>query len=175
MYVPDCLNVSMSSSRSHRSLSPEQPTDFKTEFHPRSRHPPLFQQQDAFSLQDAREMAPDSHPWCPFVEEGDYLFAEIALQAGLNASQVNSLLNLMLRMSQGKAKISLRNEIDLRRAWNRAAMQVTPVSVLHVSFTLQEKLPFSFTFSLFSITWLLPTRARTGHSHSTPAHYGIGL
>ncbi|KAF8547604.1 hypothetical protein OG21DRAFT_1527044 [Imleria badia] len=63
----------------------------------------------------------------PFAEEGDYLFAEIALQAGLNSLQVNGLLGLISRISQGKAKVTLRNEIDLRRSWDRAAAQVTPL------------------------------------------------
>ncbi|KAF8127384.1 hypothetical protein EV363DRAFT_1401113 [Boletus edulis] len=117
----------MASSHSHRSASSEPPVpDFKTEFHPHSHRPPLFQHQEDFGLRNAAELAPDGSPWRPFVEEDDYLFAEIALQAGLNSSQVNGLLGLISRISQGKAKVTLRNEIDLRRSWDRAAAQVTP-------------------------------------------------
>ncbi|KAG6369593.1 hypothetical protein JVT61DRAFT_14212, partial [Boletus reticuloceps] len=88
--------VSMASSHSHRSASSEPPVpDFKTEFHPRSHRPPLFQHQEDFGLRNAAELAPNGSPWRPFVEEGDYLFAEIALQAGLNSSQVNDLLGLI--------------------------------------------------------------------------------
>ncbi|KIJ09546.1 hypothetical protein PAXINDRAFT_87312 [Paxillus involutus ATCC 200175] len=103
----------MTSSRSHHSPSPEQPPDFKTEFHPRSNRPPLFHQQEEFGMQNVDQMAADNHPWRPFAEQGDYLFAEIALQAGLNASQVNGLLRLISHISQGKAKVTLRNEVDL--------------------------------------------------------------
>lgn len=118
---------SMRSSRSRRSPSPEKPIDFKTEYHPRSHRPPLFQQQESFGLRDLSDTPSDSQPWRPFVEEGDYIFSEIALQAGLNNSSVNSLLTLISRISQGKAKVTLRNEVDLRRAWDRAAAQLTPV------------------------------------------------
>jgi hypothetical protein len=129
--------MATSGSHSHCAASPEQPPDFKTEFHPRSRRRPLFQHQEDFGLRNVADLAPNSSPWCPFIEEGDYLFTEIALQAGLNASQVNGLLGLVARVSQGKTKVTLRNEIDLRRAWDRAAAQVTPVScVSRFSFTL---------------------------------------
>ena len=110
----DHLSAPMTSSGGgHRSPSAEQLPNFKTEFHPRSNRPPLFQQQEEFGMQDGHQMAVDTHPWCPFVEQGDYLFAEIALQVGLNASQVNGLLRLISHISQGKAKVTLCNEVDL--------------------------------------------------------------
>ncbi|KAI6144582.1 hypothetical protein BKA82DRAFT_4330868 [Pisolithus tinctorius] len=117
----------MASNGSDRTPSPEQPpADFKTEFHPRSNTPSLFQSQEEFGQHATATMAPDPHPWHPFIEEGDYLFAEIALQAGLNASQINGLLSLISHIVQGKANVTLRNDVDLQRAWDRAAMQVTP-------------------------------------------------
>ncbi|KAF8439411.1 hypothetical protein L210DRAFT_3612603 [Boletus edulis BED1] len=108
----------MASSSSHhdRSVSAELPHDFKTHFHPHSNRPPLFQYQNDFGCRDIHDLAPDAQPWHPFTEEEDYQFAEIALQAGLNTSQVNSLLALMSRISQGKAKVTLRSEVDLRFA-----------------------------------------------------------
>ena len=119
----------MGGDRSHGSLSPRQPpADFKTEFHPCSRQLPLFQQQELFGLRDVAKLVADSQLWRPFVEEGDHIFAEIALWAGLNTSQINSLLILISCISHGDAKVMLRNENDLQRAWDNAAMQVTPVS-----------------------------------------------
>ncbi|KAI6143422.1 hypothetical protein BKA82DRAFT_4331282 [Pisolithus tinctorius] len=56
--------------------------DCQTEFHPHSNTPSLFQSQEEFGQRATATMAPDPHPWRPFIEEGDYLFAEIALQAG---------------------------------------------------------------------------------------------
>ncbi|KAI5986273.1 hypothetical protein F5J12DRAFT_787264 [Pisolithus orientalis] len=89
--------------------------------------PSLFQSQEEFGQHATAMMAPNPHPWCPFIEEGDYLFAEIALQAGLNASQINGLLSLISRIVQGKANVTLQNNADLQHAWDRVAMQVTPV------------------------------------------------
>ncbi|KIK14665.1 hypothetical protein PISMIDRAFT_116623 [Pisolithus microcarpus 441] len=108
------------------STSEQEPADFKTEFHPRSDCPPLFQSQEDFGQCAFPAMAHDTQPWLPFIEEGDYLFAEIALQAGLSASHINGLLTLISRIGQGKVKVTLRNEVDVQRAWDWAAMQVTP-------------------------------------------------
>ncbi|KAI6024939.1 hypothetical protein PISMIDRAFT_80449, partial [Pisolithus microcarpus 441] len=66
-------------------------------------------------------MACDTQPWCPFIKEGDYMFAEIALQAGLSTSHINGLLMLIAHINQGKAKVTLQNEVDLQGAWDRAA------------------------------------------------------
>ncbi|KAI6005210.1 hypothetical protein F5J12DRAFT_905946 [Pisolithus orientalis] len=74
-----------------------------TEFHPHSNTPSLFQLQEEFGQCATATMAPDPHPWCPFIKEGDYLFAEIALQAGLNVLQINGLLSLISLIVQGKA------------------------------------------------------------------------
>ncbi|KAI6020734.1 hypothetical protein BKA83DRAFT_4523337 [Pisolithus microcarpus] len=56
-------------------------------------------------------MARDTQPWCPFIEEGDYTFAEIALQAGLSASHINGLLMLITCINQGKAKFTHHNVV----------------------------------------------------------------
>ncbi|KIN99327.1 hypothetical protein M404DRAFT_155482 [Pisolithus tinctorius Marx 270] len=118
----------MASNGSDQMPSPEQPpADFKTEFHPCSNTPLLSQLQEEFGQHATAMMAPDPHPWCPFIKEGDYLFAEIALQAGLNMLQINGLLSLISHIIQGKANVTLQNDVDLQCAWDRAAMQVTLV------------------------------------------------
>ncbi|KAI6107235.1 hypothetical protein EV401DRAFT_2060073 [Pisolithus croceorrhizus] len=111
--------------RTHGSLMEILPHE-ATEFHPHSNCPSLFQSQEEFGQCAFPAMACNTQPWCPFIEEGDYMFAEIALQAGLSASHINSLLMLIACVNQGKAKVTLRNEVNLQRAWDRAAMQVTP-------------------------------------------------
>ncbi|KAI5990052.1 hypothetical protein F5J12DRAFT_907606 [Pisolithus orientalis] len=83
--------------------------EYKTQFHPCSNTPSLFQSQEEFGQCATATMAPDPHPWCPFIKEGDYLFAEIALQVGLNVSQINGLLSLISCIVQGKANFTRHN------------------------------------------------------------------
>ena len=103
----------MASGSSHQSLSPDPLANFKTEFHLRSPRAPLYLTQEELGQRDVPGLAPDSRLWRPFVEKGACLFAEIALQARLNASHVNGLLTLITRISQGKLKATLRNETNL--------------------------------------------------------------
>ncbi|KAI6013281.1 hypothetical protein EDC04DRAFT_2870836 [Pisolithus marmoratus] len=83
------------------SHSTNHPPDFKTEFHPRSKRPTLYQSFEDFGQQIPEDMAPVSEPWRPFASEGDYIFAMIAVEAGLTSTQVDSLLTLFHRIKQG--------------------------------------------------------------------------
>lgn len=100
-----------------------------TEYHPRSERAPLFQAADEFgqSTKACNELA-DDEPWRPFQTEADMEFAEIALRAGLNATDVNALLCLISRVANRSASITFNNENDLRRTCDRAAQELTPVS-----------------------------------------------
>ncbi|KAI6100510.1 hypothetical protein F5141DRAFT_1190291 [Pisolithus sp. B1] len=83
-----------------------------TEFHPCSNCPSLFQSQEELGQYAFPAMVCDTQPWHPFIEEGDYIFAEVALQAGLSASHINGLLMLISCISQGKVKVTLWNEFS---------------------------------------------------------------
>ncbi|KAI6017728.1 hypothetical protein BKA83DRAFT_4058855 [Pisolithus microcarpus] len=87
-------------------ISNDHPPDFKTEFHPRSKRPPLYQASEEFGRQNAEDITPDSEPWRPFASEGDYIFATVAVEAGLSAAQVDSLLRLVHCVAQGTARFS---------------------------------------------------------------------
>ncbi|KAG0695436.1 hypothetical protein DFH29DRAFT_814173, partial [Suillus ampliporus] len=65
--------------------------------------------------------------WCPFCSCGDFEFTEIALDAALKKSQINGLLSLIGRISRGETQMMLKNDADLRKAWEHATDQVTPV------------------------------------------------
>ncbi|KAI6106573.1 hypothetical protein EV401DRAFT_2060308 [Pisolithus croceorrhizus] len=91
------------------SSSKQQPADFKTKFHPHSNHLSLFQSQEEFGQCAFPAMACNTQPWRPFIKEGDYMFAEIALQAGLSTSHINGLLMLITCINQGKAKFTHHN------------------------------------------------------------------
>ncbi|KAI6042277.1 hypothetical protein EDC04DRAFT_2564564 [Pisolithus marmoratus] len=88
------------------SHSTNHPPDFKTEFHPRSKRPTLYQSFEDFGQQIPEDMAPVSEPWRPFASEGDYIFATIAVEAGLTSTQVDSLLTLFHRIKQGTTSFS---------------------------------------------------------------------
>lgn len=69
----------------------------------------------------------DDELWCPFRSRGDFKFSEIAIEAALNKSQINSLLSLITRISEGHAQITLKNEADLLKVWDNTAAELTPV------------------------------------------------
>ncbi|KAI5994281.1 hypothetical protein F5J12DRAFT_785841 [Pisolithus orientalis] len=67
--------------------------EFKTGFHPHSKCPTLFQSAKKFGQQNLKYMAPDCEPWCPFASEGDYIFATVAIEAGLSSTQSGGTTN----------------------------------------------------------------------------------
>ncbi|KIK73351.1 hypothetical protein PAXRUDRAFT_20955 [Paxillus rubicundulus Ve08.2h10] len=113
------------------------PSDFKTEFHPHSKHQMLYQSAEEFGQQDVESMDPDPMPWCPFASEGDFTFAKVAVEAGLSSGQVDHLLGLINSVSKGTAKVTLRNDAALRTVLDRAAAQLTLFSKLN--FTIPYK------------------------------------
>jgi hypothetical protein len=66
-------------------------------------------------------------PWCPFRSRGNFEFAEIALDAALNKAHINGLLALISRIPSGETQMTLKTDMDLRKAWEHATDQVTPV------------------------------------------------
>ena len=109
--------------------APDQDTpDFKTEYHPRSKRPTLFQMSDEFRVRKDTRPPPNPAPWRPFQCQGDFEFAEIALEASLNKGQVDALLNLISRVARREAQVTFKNDAELRKACNSAAEELTPVS-----------------------------------------------
>ncbi|KAG2062537.1 hypothetical protein BDR04DRAFT_1123877, partial [Suillus decipiens] len=69
---------------------------------------------------------------------GDFEFSEIAIKAALNKSQINALLSLIMHISEGNAQITLKNEADLSKAWDNAAVELMPFSKHEVSVTYKK-------------------------------------
>ena len=109
-------------------ISDENLADFKTEYHPRSKQPTLFQTSDAFRVHNPSNPPQDPAPWRPFRCRGDFKFAEIALEASLNKEQVEALLGLIFRVAKGEAEVTFRSEAELRKLCDWAAEELTPVS-----------------------------------------------
>ncbi|KAG0696993.1 hypothetical protein DFH29DRAFT_984460 [Suillus ampliporus] len=106
----------------------ERHIEFKIEYHPSAAREPLLQTFEEFgvNLHPEEELPVDEEPWRPFHSRGDFEFAEIALNAALNKSQIDGLLGLIGRISRGESKITLANDNDLCQAWEHATTQVTP-------------------------------------------------
>ncbi|KAG1824182.1 hypothetical protein EV424DRAFT_1471936 [Suillus variegatus] len=94
--------------------------EFKTMYHPSAGREPLLQTFEEFGVNShpEEELPVDEEPWRPFCSRGDFEFAEIALNAALNKSQIDALLALIGRISRGESR--------LRKAWEHTAAQVTP-------------------------------------------------
>ncbi|KAI5989534.1 hypothetical protein EDD15DRAFT_2171237 [Pisolithus albus] len=107
----------------------QRPKEYKTEFHPRSNRPPLFQSLDEFRVHTKTFTPPtDDTPYHPFRVAGDFEFMEVALAASLDQAQVDKLLDLISRVAQGTAQVTLKNNAELRKACDAAAAELTPFS-----------------------------------------------
>ncbi|KIK78025.1 hypothetical protein PAXRUDRAFT_17112 [Paxillus rubicundulus Ve08.2h10] len=125
---PARSDLSMATESSHERLPQtiiNPPTDFKTEYHPHSQCPTLFQNADHFRLDKSFKPLPDHAPWCPFRCKGDFEFAEIALNTSLNQKQVDDLLDLIARVAKGTTQVTLKDEQELRKACDAAAAELT--------------------------------------------------
>ncbi|KAI5987144.1 hypothetical protein F5J12DRAFT_916092 [Pisolithus orientalis] len=111
----------------------DHPPNFKTEFHPHSKRLTLFQFAGEFGQQNLKCMPPDCEPWRPFASEGDYIFASIAVEAGLSSNQVDSLLKLVHCISQGTASVMLHKDAGLCTALDRVAAQLTLFSKFEIT------------------------------------------
>ncbi|KAG1796452.1 uncharacterized protein HD556DRAFT_1431467 [Suillus plorans] len=80
--------------------------EFKTMYHPSAGREPLLQTFEEFGVNShpEEELPVDEEPWRPFCSRGDFEFAEIALNAALNKSQINALLALIGRISRGESR-----------------------------------------------------------------------
>ncbi|KAG1837031.1 hypothetical protein DFJ58DRAFT_718946 [Suillus subalutaceus] len=90
-------------------------------YHPSARREPLLQTFEEFGVntRPEEELPVDEEPWRPS-------FAEIALNAALNKSHIDGLLALIGRISRGESRVTFKNDIELRKAWEHATAQVTP-------------------------------------------------
>ncbi|KAF8837802.1 hypothetical protein BDN67DRAFT_991595 [Paxillus ammoniavirescens] len=113
----------------HAFEGDEDLTDFKTEYHPRSKCLTLFQTSDEFHVHNTSKPPPNPTPWCPFRCKGDFEFAEIVLEASLNKRQVESLLDLISCVAKGEAEVTFVNEPELWKLCDWAAEELTPNGV----------------------------------------------
>ncbi|THH15034.1 hypothetical protein EUX98_g9526 [Antrodiella citrinella] len=102
--------------------------DIKVEFHPNSQRPTKHYCFEDYGHHTPLEpqLEADERPWRPFRSRGDFEFAEITLQAGLNNPQTDALIKLINRIIEGESKFTLRSHSELKRTWEDAADLHTP-------------------------------------------------
>ena len=64
------------------------------------------------------------------MSRADFEFAEIVLEAALTKDQVDLMLKLIGRLTQGQDFLTLTSHRDLRKAWDAASELVTLVAWL---------------------------------------------
>jgi len=111
----------------HDSRMPSEPRafndgDIKVEYHPRSgRESKIYSFEDyARERPSARER--DDDPWHPFSCRDDFELAEALLVSGMKRKQVETVLNIVKRISEGRSDFSLWSYQDLESAWEQAAL-----------------------------------------------------
>ncbi|KIO03309.1 hypothetical protein M404DRAFT_146018 [Pisolithus tinctorius Marx 270] len=102
--------------------------EFKIQFHLRSNQPLIYQSCKEFHVHSEKSPSlVDKTPWSPFCMLGDFEFAEIALASLLNQQQVNALLDLFARVTQGAIQVMLKNDAKLHKVCDAAVMELTLV------------------------------------------------
>ena len=122
------MSIAGSAGDQRRPAPGENPSNFKTEYHPRSKRPTLLQTADEFRIYKTSSPPPDPAPWRPFRCEGDFEFTEIVLDTSLNKRHIDALLDLISRVAQGQTQVTFKNEDELRKVCDVATEELTPVS-----------------------------------------------
>ena len=68
----------------------------------------------------------DEEPWLPFSTRADFEYADITLEAGLNASQSTRLILLIQRIANGES-FTLKNHEEVQRKWDKASSKLAEV------------------------------------------------
>ncbi|THH28010.1 hypothetical protein EUX98_g6168 [Antrodiella citrinella] len=96
--------------------------DIKIQYHLHSkRATKVLDHEDYRRISQTSRPQPDERPWRPFRTRGDFEFAELALDAGLNSPQTDAFLAYIHRVLSGQAKLTLQSSGDLNKVWESAA------------------------------------------------------
>ncbi|KDQ51821.1 hypothetical protein JAAARDRAFT_62330 [Jaapia argillacea MUCL 33604] len=113
--------------RLKKSCSKPELDDIKTEYHPHSKRPAVVQHFLEYRREAESEpiLPPDPKPWRPFRSRLDFEFAKVALEAALSASQVDAMIKLFHRCSEGD-RFTLKNNADFCDCWEKASHHLSP-------------------------------------------------
>lgn len=105
--------------------------DIKTEFHPTSGRPTKIVAFEDYAHDNLPDTIPqDKCPWAPFESRLDFEIAELSLEAALNHSQLNKLINLVHSAAKKDPdnSFNIKSAGDMKKKWEEASHLRTPVS-----------------------------------------------
>jgi hypothetical protein len=114
--------------------------DVMTVYHPKSglpttvEHLEQYRQRTEVAQNQTSSLCPanpEAKPWHPFAQLLDFEFAEVALDAHLNQSQIEKILKIINKVASPDAAFTLRSYQQLQKTWELASTLQTPVSINH--------------------------------------------
>lgn len=106
--------------------------DIRTEFHPSSKRPTRIDAFEEFGkLATASTPVHNLSPWLPFHSKAEFEFAEVALQTAMSNRQLDTLINVVRTLMEGKEAFEIKNHHDVQTLWDRASESLTPVGTNH--------------------------------------------
>jgi hypothetical protein len=125
-----CSSQTDDTSQSPQSLggAPTQIDDIETEYLPNSKrttHINAFEDFEKKKIPCPSVL--NTKPWEPFHSQAKFAFAEIALQVALSNKQLNTLLQIMKIVKEGKEEFELHTHHDVEALWETASISLTPV------------------------------------------------
>jgi hypothetical protein len=109
--------------------------EFTTQFHPHSGRPLETQTFMDYSYKHGSSRLPpvNAEPWRPFFNtREDFELAEILMEAGVSKGHSDRLLKLFKKCLSGNGALTYSNYSDIKNSWDRAAAQLTPVSLITI-------------------------------------------
>ncbi|KAF8961518.1 hypothetical protein BDZ97DRAFT_1921202 [Flammula alnicola] len=135
--------------------------DIKIEYHPHTKQPSDVLPLKEYQARQHKTKTVDpglrpKRPWKPFRIRAEFEFAEVALKASLTKNQVNALISVMKRCTEGDDKFDIRDHAHLCEIWNAGAVLHTAPEKHLISVKYKEDDTRDFDFWSRSIwDWAL--------------------
>ena len=108
--------------------------DIRTEYHPSSNRPTQIHSFEDYGRTNNQLLRPPIHnlkPWLPFHSQAEFAFAEVALQTAMSNKQLDSLINIVHTLMEGKEAFEIKSHRDVQSLWDGASDSLTPVGKFH--------------------------------------------
>lgn len=156
-----------------------QKDDIRIEYHEKSGRAAKMSRFEDYCVREPVKVQPlpyslasDSKPWSPFKSLADFEFAEVALEAALNKTQIEKLIKITKRCINGDDVFNLVSHKEVCETWNDASAMVSPVSG---SYIFQALPIINNSLSSRDMSWLHLTKVTNLSSISGAALFGTGF